>query len=98
MSTPSEQTQPAADYISKAELARRTGLSPETIARLVKNSSIPYWQPGGKRCRILFPVSILNTLSTPPAAAPAVTGGASSPAPKLPGPAPRWMQPAPYQP
>ena len=85
------------EFISKNELAHRTGLSEETIERLRKRGIIPFWQPGGKRCRILFPVSILTTLSTPPATAPSAAHPASSPAAKLPGPSPRWLQPPPYQ-
>ena len=86
------------EFIDQYELARRTGLSRASITRLYQSGAIPYWQPGGKRCRILFPVSILKTLSTPPATARAAVPGASSPAAKLSGPAPRWLQPPPYTP
>ena len=43
------------DYVDIVELAARTGVSISTINRLKKRGKIPFYQPGGKRTRVLFP-------------------------------------------
>jgi excisionase family DNA binding protein len=47
------------NYINVVELAERTGLSISTINRLKSRGKISFYQPGGKRTRVLFP---LNTV------------------------------------
>jgi hypothetical protein len=41
--------------LSRHELSLRTGLSESTITRLKQNARIPFFQPGGKGARVLFP-------------------------------------------
>jgi excisionase family DNA binding protein len=90
---------PPRPYVSPAEYAALTGLSPATVRRYLKHGRIPYHQPAGSRGRILIPTDALELLTG--AAASAVTGsaaaaqaGADGPAdtPKLPGPRPKWTR------
>src|SRR5262245_37496200 len=49
--------------ISPIEYGRRMGLSLPTVRRYIKAGRIPVIQPGGKRCRVLIPVSALHSQS-----------------------------------
>jgi excisionase family DNA binding protein len=44
------------------ELSQWTGLSVSTIRRRVKDGTIPFLQPGGRRSRIVFPPDIVERL------------------------------------
>lgn len=48
------------NYIDIVELAARTGLSISTINRLKKRGKIPFYQPGGRRARVLFPPNAIE--------------------------------------
>ena len=65
------------EWLSKAELASRTGLSPATIQRLKDADRIPYVQPAGKGGKLLFPPDALTRAFLPPPA----TNTTSTPAP-----------------
>ncbi len=74
------------------ELAMRSPLSLPTLRRLVRGGKIPYFQPGGKGSRLLFPPDAIERAfgacydvsqdSTPTADAPK----------RLAGPVPAWLQ------
>ena len=79
-------------YLTKQELVARSGLSAATIQRYKDSRRIPFYQPGGKGGRVLFPLDAIE------AAQREVTTGSSGPTgavgqnpPKLPGPRPRWQ-------
>lgn len=52
------------NYIDIADLAARTGLSISTINRLKSRGKIPYYQPGGKRARVLFPLDAIEAIAS----------------------------------
>lgn len=77
-------------YLSKLELARLSGLSPATIQRLKDSGAIPFFQPGGKGCRVLFPVDAIERVQravVPVSSLTGTDGGRSNS-----GPQPRWKQ------
>jgi excisionase family DNA binding protein len=49
-----------------AELCELSGLSESTIRRRVKDGSLPAFQPGGHRKRLLFPVDVLDRVGSGP--------------------------------
>lgn len=81
-------------YVSIAELARISGMSLSTLHRLKRTGRIPYFQPGGKGARILFPRDALER-STP---MDSKVGDShdiqefKDQKRKLPGPQPKWMR------
>lgn len=54
-------TSEPAHFLSLSEFSRLTGLSPSTIRRRVRDGSIRALQPGGRRTRLLFTVSALDS-------------------------------------
>jgi excisionase family DNA binding protein len=76
------------------ELCAKYRLSISTIHRLKDQGKIPFYQPAGKRGKLLFP---LNAIERPTFE----EGGPSSPDsrpdnnhPHLSGPSPTWMRPS----
>lgn len=47
-------------FVSIDELARITGLSTSTLRRRARDGSIPFYQPGGPRTRLLFDGDVLR--------------------------------------
>ncbi len=79
-------------FVDIKELSQQSGLSVSTITRLKNAGQIPFFQPGGKRSRVLFPID-------------AIEAAASLAKPQLPdtepprqspdrgkGPAPHWKK------
>ena len=85
-------------YLSVEEFGAVTGLSVSTVRRRIRDGSLPVFQPGGKKSRILIPGGVLTDRSrqepvaTPPE--PAAASPTPSP-PTLAGPRPRWTRHAP---
>ena len=76
-------------FVSLAELSLRTGLSASTIHRLKDQGKIRFFQPGGKRGRVLFPLdAIEHACQAPPTSASFVEGPK-----RLSGPPPAWTKP-----
>jgi hypothetical protein len=81
-------------YLTKVELARRTGLSPATIERYKNAGKIPFFQPGGKGGRVVYPVDAIEAAHRQqdsdrlPAGKDGPTVG---PPVRIPGPQPRWL-------
>jgi excisionase family DNA binding protein len=81
-------------FLSPGEFSALSGLSLATVHRYLKSGRLPYWQPRGRRGRILIPADALQTLakdSLQPDPDPTM------PAPcmdtnRLSGPRPRWTQ------
>ncbi len=46
--------------LSATELSKRTGCSTCTIWRLKRAGKIPFLQPGGGNCRVMFPADALD--------------------------------------
>jgi len=70
-----------------------TGLSSATFWRRVHDGSIPIWQPGGRRTRVLIPIEALQTGRMPGATPIPAAAQAAQPAPlQRHGPAPRWLR------
>lgn len=64
---PSQRCQNTARaYLTLAELCEQSGLSESTIRRRVKDGSLPAFQPGGRRKRLLFPADVLQRPQTCP--------------------------------
>jgi hypothetical protein len=47
-------------YVTIDELSRRSGVSTATLHRLKNAGQIPFFQPGGKGARLLFPPDALE--------------------------------------
>lgn len=98
---PAEQCQ----YLSKRELVKRSGLSAATVQRYVRAGKIPFYQPGGRGAKLLFPPNAIEAAvrqsTADPQAATGVTvvgvyaGPATAQSTRgsgvLPGPRPRWL-------
>jgi excisionase family DNA binding protein len=91
MDAPSAKT-----FLTREELSARTGLSVSTIHRLKRAHLIPFYQPGGKGSRVLFPPNAIEVANRAnPDDISTVSQEATVPSepvlPKrLPGPRPRW--------
>jgi excisionase family DNA binding protein len=92
-------------FLSLEEFCEQTQLSLSTVHRNLQRGNIPYIQPGGKRCRILIPASVLtnwnsksmsasaeNETIKPTGAVEHSTCPDSIPQERLPGPKPRWAR------
>ena len=73
-------------YLDINELIARTGMSRATVWRLKDAGKIPFYQPGGKGCRVTFPEDAIERDE--------VRNSAQSKddsSERLPGPQPNWM-------
>ena len=82
-------------YLTKRQLAQRTGLSESTIQRLKDDHKLPFFQPGGKGARVVYPPNAveavaghLSAVSSPNASIDKSDHGSTTP---IPGPKPRWQ-------
>jgi excisionase family DNA binding protein len=91
-------------YLTKKELAARTGLSPTTIQRYKKDRKLPFYQPGGEGAKLLFPPNAVEaalrqlqqeqeavTSSASTARNGASESGRTTAVGRLSGPRPRWQ-------
>lgn len=98
--SPASTTLPSErEFVSPADFVALSGLSLATVRRYVADGRLPSAQPGGRRCRVLIPVSALSgfvrtrpTIAPQPQPKSPTTSIASRHIPKktLPGPPPRW--------
>ncbi|MCA9250253.1 MAG: excisionase family DNA-binding protein [Phycisphaerales bacterium] len=82
----------ARTFMSISECCDATGLSVSTVRRLIKRGHLEMFQPGGHRCRILIPVSAIQSLQDQAVSkndGPEILPH-QSPSPRLPGPQPQW--------
>lgn len=77
---------PTCPYLSKHQLSELTGLSPATIQRYKDAGRIPFFQPGGKGGRVLFPADAIESAVRVAGETGAAKGGDG----RVPGPPPRW--------
>jgi excisionase family DNA binding protein len=56
---------PDCNYVTKKELAARTGLSKSTIQRLKEAGKIPFFQPHGDGGRVLYPHDAIERACRP---------------------------------
>lgn len=80
-------------WISPREAARRLGVSEPTLRRYLRSGHIPFYQPAGKKGRILIPLSRLKADAGPDASEPLPSDvkPQSRSAAGLAGPSPQWM-------
>jgi hypothetical protein len=84
-------------YLTKKELAARSGLSEATIQRYKDGGRIPFFQPGGKGGRVVFPIDAIETAHSlqnsdrSPASKIGPTVGSTV---RIPGRQPRWLNPS----
>jgi excisionase family DNA binding protein len=77
--------------IGVRELARLAGLSEPTIRRLARDRRIPFFQPGGRGGKLLFPPDAIQRAAGGIAGPPQAEPGPAAGPPRLAGPRPRWM-------
>ena len=78
------------EYLSVAEFGTLTGLSEATIRRRIKDGSLPVYQPGGRKSRLLISRSALARPAE--LRAPAVPLQSPPDPPTLAGPSPGWTR------
>lgn len=82
-------------YLTKRQLAQRTGLSESTIQRLKDDNKLPFFQPGGKGARVLFPLNAVEAavghLPAASSATASIDESDQESAAPIPGPRPRWQ-------
>lgn len=80
------------EYLSPREFAVQTGLSSATVNRYLAGGRIPFYQPGGPRCRILIRRSALELFAAKPTGTPQPSSEKLPPTSAKPrsGPKPRW--------
>jgi hypothetical protein len=59
------------NYLTKREFVERSGLSPATVQRYVRDGRIPYFQPGGRGGKLLFPPDAIEAAAGSSPAGPA---------------------------
>jgi hypothetical protein len=79
-------------YVTADELAAQSRVSLSTIHRLKNAGKIPYFQPAGKRGRLLFPADAIEQSARPTSPLDDQTAAADLPK-RLSGRLPKWMQP-----
>jgi len=77
-----------ARYLTVAELSRRSGLSLATLHRLKAAGKIPFYQPGGKGARLLFPPDAIERAAHAGESQHSTTTNVPQ---HLAGPRPGWM-------
>ncbi len=83
-----------AQLLTITELSAKSRLSLATIHRLKDQGKIPFYQPAGKRGRLLFPADAIERAAAAGSQTTPAESHALSP-PHLSGPAPGWMRPTP---
>ena len=77
-------------YQTAEQLSQQSGFSLATIHRLKKAGKIPYFQPGGKGARLLFPPDAIEQAQQP-YHCPNSTPAEGDIPQRLAGPQPAWM-------
>jgi hypothetical protein len=100
MSSDSTDPSPPAAFLTKQQFVVMSGLSGATVQRYKDAGRIPFYQPGGPGCKLLFPADAIEAarrlaqLEPTESATPAASGhkGASprDGRERLAGPKPRW--------
>lgn len=78
-------------YLTYEELSALTGLSLSTLRRRVLDGTIPFFQPGGPRTRVVFPADVVDRLMEPAAPLPQPL----PPKTQRRGPQPKWQRHSP---
>ena len=77
-------------YLNIDQFQSLTGLSKSTIHRLKDSGQIPFYQPGGKGSRLLFPADAIEQSERLPSVAAATSRTQPG---HLSGRQPQWMSP-----
>lgn len=78
-------------FVSPQVFAQLAGISESTLWRRIRDQSIPSWQPGGRRTRVLIPLSALGAVQS--AAVESSADDAprdAAPRKPIPGPPRKW--------
>jgi hypothetical protein len=79
-------------FVDIKELSQQSGLSVSSITRLKNAGRIPFFQPGGKRSRVVFPIDAIEA-ATSPATPPLPETKPPRPSPdRRKGPTPQWKK------
>jgi hypothetical protein len=80
-------------YLDIHALSAKTGLSVSTLHRLKNQRRIPFFQPGGKGAKVLFPPDAIERAAGCDAIWPVSHGNPTDKgSARLSGPSPAWMQ------
>jgi predicted DNA-binding transcriptional regulator AlpA len=85
------ENQDGRSYLDIDELIVRTGLSRATIWRLKRDGKIPFYQPGGKGGRVVFPEDAIECASRCKTSDSSRDNDEHISSERLPGPRPKWM-------
>jgi excisionase family DNA binding protein len=78
-------------YLTYEELSQQTGISVSTLRRRVEEGAILFFQPGGPRTRIVFPLDVVERLINQKSAPPEASTEPCSSGPKRSGPPLKWQ-------
>ncbi|MBL8826022.1 MAG: helix-turn-helix domain-containing protein [Planctomycetaceae bacterium] len=79
-------------FVDIKELSQQSGLSVSTITRLKNAGQIPFYQPGGKRSRVLFPIDAIEAGGSPTMPPIPVTETPHQSPDRRKGPTPLWKK------
>src|ERR1043165_4231033 len=79
-------------YLTYEELSELTGLSLSTLRRRVKDGSLPCFQSGGPRTRVIFAANVIDLLIQSTPADLEANCETPQPQPKPLGPRPKWQR------
>jgi len=80
-------------FLTRKELSRQTGLSLATLQRYKDDEKIPFFQPGGRGARVVFPLDAIEAarrLQFQARLNPQQNNAMARPVARIPGPQPRW--------
>lgn len=81
-------------YLTYEELSQQTGISVSTLRRRVSDGTIPFFQPGGPRTRIVFPLDAVERLIQPASLLSPPKPESIQPKQHRLGPRPKWQRDA----
>jgi excisionase family DNA binding protein len=81
-------------YLNYKELSADTGISVSTLRRRVQAGQLPFFQPGGRRTRVVFPADLVERLLQSPTESPALSPETPPPPTNAirHGPPPKWIR------
>jgi hypothetical protein len=84
-------------YLTPKQLSEQSGLSTSTLHRYKRDEKIPFFQPGGRGTKVLYPLRAIESALSESHQESLVlhersnTAGNGAASKQLPGPRPRWQ-------